>query len=180
MKIVLTFLFCLSTMIGVAQKYITKSGFTEFKASVEAFEPVEATNNSSTAVLNSETGEVAALMFIKAFKFDIALMEEHFNENYMDSNTYPKATFKGKISDFNIDNVTEKEKEFEIEGKLTIRGKEAPINTTATLKKKNDTIYVISTFSVKPGEFDIEIPSIVSSKISEKINISLNYELAKK
>ena len=80
-----------------AQKMITRSGEIKFEASVPAFEPVAATNNSVSAVLDRSNGEFAALALMKAFKFKVPLMEEHFNENYIESSKYPKATFKGKI-----------------------------------------------------------------------------------
>ena len=99
MKKVAITLFLLVSFSTFAQKYYTKTGNTKFKASVEAFEPVEATNNSTTAIINVTSGEIASLLFIKAFNFRVALMQEHFNENYMDSGTFPKATFKGLISD---------------------------------------------------------------------------------
>ena len=105
------YLLCLLLLVSVsslqAQKYITKTGNTSFKASVETFEPVEATNESTTAVLNSENGEIAALLFIKAFQFKVALMQEHFNENYMDSYQFPKATFKGKLVNFSTESLSE-------------------------------------------------------------------------
>lgn len=163
-----------------AQKYFTKTGFTEFKASVEAFEPVEAKNNSTTAILNTENGEVAALMFIKAFRFKVALMEEHFNENYMDSDKHPKATFKGKLMDFDFAELGEEEKEYEVVGDLVIKEKTKEIKTVATLKVVDDKVFVTCQFSVEPGDFDIEIPSIVKNKIAESININLEYELDKK
>ena len=95
MKKIALILFLLISFSTFAQKYFTKTGNTQFKASVEAFEPVEATNNSTTAIININSGEIASLLFIKAFNFRVALMQEHFNENYMDSSTFPKATFKG-------------------------------------------------------------------------------------
>ena len=99
MKKVAITLFLLVSFSTFAQKYYTKTGNTQFKASVEAFEPVEATNKSTTAIININSGEIASLLFVKAFNFRVALMQEHFNENYMDSGTFPKAIFKGLISE---------------------------------------------------------------------------------
>ena len=110
MKKVALVLFLLISFSTFAQKYYTKTGNTQFKASVEAFEPVEATNNSTTAIINVTSGEIASLLFVKAFNFRVALMQEHFNENYMDSSTFPKATFKGLISDFNLSDISSTEK----------------------------------------------------------------------
>ena len=104
---------CMFLTVGTvaAQKYYTKTGKTDFKASVAAFEPVEAKSNSTTAVLKVDSGEFAALLFIKSFHFKVALMEEHFNENYMDSDKFPKATFKGKLEGFNMSDLSSTAKE---------------------------------------------------------------------
>lgn len=163
-----------------AQKFFTKTGMTEFEASVEAFEPVEAKNNSTTAVLNASTGDVAALLFVKAFHFRVALMEEHFNENYMDSDKHPKATFKGKIEDFDIAKLNSEAQTFNLSGTLTIKGKSKEINTTIDLKTMDGKIHANSDFSVSPQDFDIEIPSIVRKKIAQSIKITFDYELSKK
>ena len=132
MKKVALVLFLLISFSTFAQKYYTKTGNTQFKASVEAFEPVEATNNSTTAIINITTGEIASLLFVKAFNFRVALMQEHFNENYMDSSTFPKATFKGLISDFNLSDISSTEKKYLLKGILTVRGVEKEIETPAT------------------------------------------------
>lgn len=162
-----------------AQKYFTKTGFTEFKASVEAFEPVEAKNNSTTVILDTENGEIASLLFIKAFNFRVALMQEHFNENYMDSNEHPKATFKGKLLDFNYKSI-ENSKTFKLQGVLTIKGKPKTIDTTATLSKNGENLILESSFNVSPSDFDIEIPNVVRKKIAETVDVNLSYELVKK
>ncbi|AXG72218.1 YceI-like domain protein [Kordia sp. SMS9] len=173
---------CLFLAVGTvaAQKYYTKTGTTDFKASVEAFEPVEAKSNSTTAVLKVDSGELAALLFIKSFHFKVALMEEHFNENYMDSDKFPKATFKGKLEGFNMSDLSSTAKEYNLTGTLTVRGKAKEVATTAKVSKNGDKIMVASFLSVKPQDFGIEIPSIVREKIAKEINITLNYELIEK
>ena len=102
MKTLLYFFLLLGASTFAQQKYLTKTGQISFEASVPSFEEVAAKNNSVTAILNTENGEFAALVLVKAFRFKNALMEEHFNENYAESHLYPKATFKGKIKDYNI------------------------------------------------------------------------------
>lgn len=173
---------CMFLAVGTvaAQKYYTKTGETDFKASVEAFEPVAAKSNSTTAVLKVDSGEFAALLFIKSFHFKVALMEEHFNENYMDSDKFPKATFKGKLEGFNMSDLSSTAKEYKLSGTLTVRGETKNVSTTANVSKNGDKIMVTSALSVKPQEFGIEIPSIVREKIAKEINITMNYELIKK
>ncbi|WP_299552359.1 YceI family protein [Seonamhaeicola sp.] len=163
-----------------AQKYITKSGLTDFKGSVEAFEPVEAVNESTTVLLNSENGTIAALLFIHAFRFDIALMQEHFHENYMDSDTFPKATFKGRLLDFDSTSLTEKVQTFKLKGVLNIRGIDKTIETNAKVKRLGDVLVLKGAFTVLPQDFGIDIPKIVRKKIAEQIHIKLHYELVKK
>ena len=179
-KIILSILlvsFCTSIQ---AQKYFTKTGITNFKASVDAFEPVAATSNSTTAIVNTVDGSFAALLFMKSFHFKVALMEEHFNENYMDSDKFPKGIFKGSIVDFNFSDLSETEKEYTIKGMLNIRGIDKEVESISKIKRVNGTISLTSNFSVTPQEFDIKIPNIVRKKISERINITLEYELVEK
>jgi len=161
-------------------KYFTKTGTTEFKASVDTFEPVEAVNKSTTAILNTENGNIAALLFVKAFHFEIALMEEHFNENYMDSDKFPKATFKGKIQGFDSEKLTENPSEFTIKGILNVRGIDKEIEAIAKLSKVDEKILLEANFSVLPQDFKIGIPKIVRKKIAKKIHLNLNYELIQK
>ena len=168
-----------SCQVAFAQTYFTRTGTTDFKASVEAFEPVEATNNSTTAILKTQTGDIAAQLFINAFKFRVALMQEHFNENYMDSDKYPKAVFKGNLKDFDFSSFSG-EQEYDLSGTLTVRGVKKEISSKATLKKVGDKVQMTTNFTVEPQDFDIKIPSIVRKKIADKINVSISYELVEK
>lgn len=179
MKKIIVLTLLIISQITSAQKYFTRTGVTEFKASVVAFEPVEAINKSTTVILKSDTGDIAAQLFINAFQFRVALMQEHFNENYMDSDTYPKATFRGKIQDFSIANM-DSEKKYPLKGMLTIRGKQKEINTTFSIELKDDTIILKSEFKLNPNDFGIKIPSIVRKKIAKQINITLHYEMVEK
>lgn len=171
---------CLTVcQIAISQTYFTRTGLTKFKASVEAFEPVEAKNNSTTAILKTQTGDIAAQLFINAFKFRVKLMQEHFNENYMDSDKYPKGVFRGKLKDFDLSSITT-EKEFDLEGSLTIRGAKKEISTKVKIKKDRDNYRLTAAFSVEPSDFGIKIPKVVSKKIANKINITIDYELVEK
>jgi polyisoprenoid-binding protein YceI len=163
-----------------AQKFYTKTGTTEFKASVEAFEAVEATSKSTTAILKTATGDIAALIFVKSFHFKVALMEEHFNENYLDTKDFPKATFKGKLANFNASLLTTEWKEYTMTGTLNIRGADKAVNDVIKLKKVGDKIIVSGFLLVSPSDFKIEIPGAVSSKISKEIKVIMNYELVEK
>lgn len=163
-----------------AQKYITKTGTTEFKASMDSFEPVEAINKSTTAVLDKSTGKVAALVFINAFHFDIALMGEHFNENYLMSHLFPKAKFNGNFVNFSDYTITEKEQTIQLKGSISIKGIKKALEIPVTVKEVNNVIIVDANFKLKLKDFSIEIPGAVKGKVAKNVNISLHYELKKK
>jgi len=170
--ILITMLYVCS--IGLSQeKIISKSGKIIFEASVPSFEEVKATNTNVTFVLNPATGEIASLALMKGFRFKVALMEEHFNENYIESDLYPKATFKGKIEGFDLSSLTVNPKDFIIRGKLELHGKSKDISTTARISKSISGVSILSDFSVNASDFNIEIPSLVKSKLSNKINIQI-------
>ena len=173
------YLFVLTCFSVSAQnKYITKTGIINFEASVPAFEEVAAKSNSVTAIINTENGEFAALALVKSFRFKNALMEEHFNENYAESDQFPKATFKGKIKDFNLEKT---KATYTIDGELTFHGKTKTLkDITIAIEIDKSTITMNGSFLVKASDFDIEIPKIVSQKISEDISVSFQFELQKK
>lgn len=178
-KAVLFLLFFGFIAQSFGQKYYTKTGTLDFEGSVEAFEPVKASNTTTTAILDVSTGKIAVLGLIKGFRFRNALMEEHFNENYMDSDKFPKATFNGAIAGFSINDINS-EKEYTVEGDLTIHGKTQKVTTKIYLVKNGDAIDVKTNFSVSPEDFDIKIPNIVKEKISETIKIAANFNLQKR
>ncbi len=175
--IIMTLFFALNVS---AQKYFTKTGATEFMASVEAFEPISASSTSTTAILDISTGDIAALIFVRSFHFKIALMEEHFNENYMDTKDFPKATFKGKLDRFDMTKLTSIWQEFTMTGTLNIRGVDKVINDVIKLKKVAGKIVVQGALIVAPSDFKIDIPGAVSSKIAKEIKVTMDYELVEK
>ncbi|WP_239455774.1 YceI family protein [Flavobacterium ginsenosidimutans] len=164
---------------GFAQKLITKSGNIKFQASMPSYEEVAAESKSVSAVLDQTTGDFASLVLIKGFRFKVALMEEHFNENYMESEKFPKATFKGKIEDFDSSKITNSPKNFTLKGDLTIHGKTKAVSVIVKISKAPNGVNAIGTFEAKPEDFDIEIPSLVRKKIADKIKINYNFLLAK-
>ncbi|MDG5492118.1 YceI family protein [Psychroserpens sp. SPM9] len=178
MRPILYFFLLMWFNVSAQTKYLTKTGTVSFEASVPAFEEVAAKSNSVTAIINLENGEFAALVLVKSFRFKNALMEEHFNENYAESDQFPKATFKGKLKNFNFDNT---KSSYTIDGELTFHGKTKTMKTIVISFKTNDNlITIIGEFSVKASDFNIEIPKIVSQKISEDIQVQFQFELQKK
>lgn len=171
----------LSTIVlsnGFAQdKVLTKTGITTFEASVPSFEEVKATNKNSGCVLNTKTGEIVGLILMKGFKFRLALMEEHFNENYMESDKYPKGIFKGKISNFNFDQLTSQKQDFTITGTMEIHGKSKDISIIAKISKNGNIIQLTSNFDLNTDDFGIELPILVRSKVAKKVNVFIDYKL---
>jgi len=167
---------CVFNFMDAQEKFITKTGDINFEASVPSFEEVNAKNENVSAILKS-TGEFASLALMKGFRFKVALMEEHFNENYAETSKFPKTTFRGNIEDFDISQLTENDKTYTVKGVITMHGVDKTIEVPASLKKIEDTVFLSTMFVLKPGDFDIEIPSVVSSKIAEEINVSANFEL---
>ncbi|WP_027138746.1 YceI family protein [Gaetbulibacter saemankumensis] len=180
MKHLLYFIAFLSLNIYSQEKYLTRSGKVNFEASVPSFEEVKAENNSTTAILNTANGEFAALVLVKGFRFKNALMEEHFNENYAESDKFPKASFKGTIINFSVDKLNN-EKTFKINGELTFHGKTKMFeNIAVDLKKDGEMINMTGNFKTEASEFDIKIPKIVSKKIAETIDVQFDFNLKKK
>lgn len=162
-----------------AQKYATKTGNLKFEASVDSFEEVAAENKNTSAILESSTGDIAVLALMKGFRFKVALMEEHFNENYVESDKFPKATFKGKMEDFDVSKLSSTSKIVKISGDLTLHGKTKKITANGKISKSGDKITVTGNFDVKAADFAIEIPKLVSKKVADKIKVSFDLQLAK-
>ncbi len=159
-----------------SQKLICRDGQVKFLASVpNAVEEVSATNNSVSAVLDVKTNDVAAQALIKSFKFKIPLMEEHFNENYLESDNFPKAVFKGKILNFDTSKITSTKSNYTVEGDFTMHGVTKHIKITAAISKSNNKINVNSSFTIKAQDYNIKIPSLVKQKVTDDIKIWVNF-----
>jgi len=174
--IIVTMCFLAGNLI-FAQKIMTRMGEIKFEASMPAFEEIAATNNTVSCILDQSTGDLAALALVKAFKFKAPLMEEHFNENYMESSKFPKATFKGKIVNFDAKKLSSKKTEFDLEGDLTIHGVTKKIKTKLALISNAGKTTATSSILVKPQDYNIEIPSLVKDKIADNVKVSMNFIL---
>ncbi len=173
---------CLFTITASAQTYITRNGRVTFfsKAPVEN---IEANNNEVISFLDIKKGEVAFVALIKSFKFKKALMEEHFNENYMESNTFPKANFKGVITDLSKVNFSaDGTYPVTVKGSLTIHGVTKNIEAPATVSVSQQKISAVSKFNIKVKDYNIKIPATVINNIAETISVTIDckYEPFKK
>jgi len=134
---------------------------------------VKAVNKLGTLVLEPETSTLICTVIIKDFRFKMDLMQEHFNDNYIESHRYPKAVFKGKIEKFDLKNIDETEKEYDIKGKLYLHGKSKMIAVKALMKRVPEGIQIVSTFPISVEDFNIEIPYVVANKISKTVQTDL-------
>lgn len=174
-KNLLCLLFLLSGMLH-AQKMITRTGVVKFDATVPgATDQVAATNNAVSALLDKNSGDLAIQVMIKSFRFKIPLMEEHFNENYMDSDKLPKATFKGKIVGFQPQNGT-----YDVEGDLTIHGVTQKVKTKMTLKVEGGKIHLDGTFMVKLKDYDLTVPALAKKTLAETAKLTVDLTLENK
>lgn len=174
-------LFCLFSLsfagAVMGQKYFTRDGKVSF-FSATPVENIEAHNTKGTCVLDATSGNMEFAVLIKAFQFEKALMQEHFNENYLESDKYPKASFKGQVT--NISEVNfKKDGEYtaKLKGKLTIHGVTKEIVTNGKITVKGGKVSAESTMEVVPGDYNIDIPSVVREKIAKSIKVTINVNL---
>lgn len=164
----------------LAQKYLTRTGKISFTASTP-LETIDPVNNESAAILDGATGDVIVETLVKGFKFRITLMQEHFNEEYMESDKFPKASFRGKIADIGkVDFAKDGTYQVHVSGKLTMHGVTRDVSMPATIKVAGNDVTVSAAFSVAPEDYNISIPSLVRNKIAKTVQINVNALLRKR
>jgi len=168
---------CLAGNFAHAQKWMTRTGKVSFFSSTSV-ENIEAFNNETASVVDAKTGDVVFMVPIKSFKFEKALMQEHFNENYMESDKYPKAEYKGKIVNLKDVNFS-KDGSYSVRtnGKLTMHGVTKDVVSSGTIVVKSGVATVKSKFNVSPQDYGIKIPSIAASKIASNIEVTVDSAL---
>ncbi|MBX7243142.1 MAG: YceI family protein [Bacteroidia bacterium] len=167
-----------SFALGQTQRYFTKTGNISFFSKMPV-ENIEAHNRSATCVLDASTGKIEFAVLMKGFEFEKALMQEHFNENYVESSKYPKATFKGTIANPAAVN-WKKDGTYSVtvSGDMTIKDRTNKVSAPGTITVKAGKVTAVSTFKLLLADYDIKIPGAVKDKISETIDIKVNVELA--
>jgi len=183
MKKVIVFALLIAGMshLNAQNIYMTKDGQVSF-SSQKSVENIDAINNEVNSIINTQNGEMVFQALLKGFHFQRALMEEHFNENYVESEKFPKSTFKGKISNVSAVNFS-KDGSYpvKVEGDLTLHGVTKKVSAPGTLVVKAGTIQASSKFNIKLKDFDVKIPSLVADKLSEDVDVKVDckYELKK-
>jgi polyisoprenoid-binding protein YceI len=170
-SIVITVLLVAAATITHAQMYFTTTGFAGFYSKT-SFEDIKAENNQVYAVVDLTKKSLAFSMLLNGFVFTKELMQEHFNENYVESDKYPKATFTGTFTD-NVDVSKAGENTIHVSGTITMHGVSKPFTTTATLSMESGVLVGKASFQLLPGDFNITIPSLVRNKIADKIDVHI-------
>jgi len=174
-------LMVIMAIIAIAQisfgqsRYGTKTGKISFYSD-SPLEKIEADNKQVACVLDAGTGKIEFAALIQAFQFEKALMQEHFNENYMESTKFPKAIFKGSlINPSEVKFGTAGVYKCNVAGDLTIHGVTNPAKTNAVIEVKADgSIIATADFYVSCSDYKIEIPSLVKDNISNRIQVKVN------
>jgi polyisoprenoid-binding protein YceI len=160
------------------QLYSTRSGFVGFYSKT-ALEDIKAENNQVYAIIDPAKQNLAFQLLCKGFVFPKELMQEHFNENYVESDKYPKATFSGTYTgdvQVNKDGVYK----VTVKGNLTLHNATKAIETPATIEVKSGHLLAQAEFKVKPEDFNINIPSLVRDKIDKEMSVKVNVDCASK
>jgi polyisoprenoid-binding protein YceI len=162
-----------------AQRYITKTGFIRFHSD-SPLEKIEAVNRQVNSALDITTGDFVFKVLMKSFTFEKALMQEHFNENYVESDKFPNADFKGKIT--NLSSISLKNDgtyNATVEGKLTIHGVTKEVKQTGTFEVGGGKIKGTSKFNILLSDYNISIPAAVGKNISNTVEITVDIVLDK-
>lgn len=170
-RVLVLLVFLVTTQVFTQKNFLTKEGYISF-FSHTLVEDIKADNNQVLSVIDSETGEIAVQLLMRSFLFKKALMQQHFNDSYVESHKYPKATFKGFILNFN--ELDETQSNTEIKGTLTMHGKTKEISFSAAVHKSGDTIELSGDFTLEVADFDIKIPGVVRKNIAKVIEVTFN------
>ncbi|MFK7952762.1 MAG: YceI family protein [Ekhidna sp.] len=172
-KILLITLSIVSITVS-AQRYKTTESNVKFYSSAPV-EDIEAVNTNVTSIIDTETKAVVFVVPMTSFEFEKSLMQEHFNENYLESEKYPKAIFKGKIIDWNGEMG---ESKATVEGELDLHGIKKNVSMEGTIDYQTDKMEVNSVFMIKLEDYKIKIPKAVFYNIAEEVEVTVKFEYA--
>lgn len=156
-------------------KYIDRRGHASFFSSAP-MEDIRAENDQAVSIIDAQTGEVVASMLMRSFNFRKALMEEHFNENYVESDKYPKATFRGKIVNIgDVDLTKDGNYTLDVSGEITLHGVTQPLTLKADAVVNGGTVQAKAVFPLKVKDFKIEVPRLVINNIAEVVEVTVSF-----
>lgn len=176
--IVLILMFvALSANVQAQSKYFTRNGNISFFSDGSS-EKIEAFNHKVTCVIDVATGQLEFGVLMQAFEFEKALMQEHFNENYVESEQFPKATFKGIINENTFVKYTvDGSYKVTVSGKLILHGVTKDVTTKGTIVVKGGKISALAEFKILLSDYKIEIPSLVKDKVAKEVRILVDVQL---
>lgn len=163
------------TVSSQSSEFIERQGQVTF-FSYTAVENIQAKNNQVLSLFNPNTQEIAVSILMRAFVFKKSLMHEHFNESYIESDLYPKATFNGKVIGF--DAASAEPQTYIIKGDFTLKDSTKPIDIKATITKTNDGYTISGNLDLKIDDYNIKVPPLLSPNISKKIEVMFNFNYA--
>lgn len=156
------------------EKFFTRTGHIYIITSTPLLD-LEADNNQVASILDVDSGEMVFSLLMKSFIWEEALAQEHFNENYVESDKFPKAKFKGKITNIkDLDFGKNGKNKVKISGKLSIHGKTHKVKTIGTIEVKDGKLIGYAKFKINIFDYDIQIPNIVRDKVNNIIPITIN------
>jgi polyisoprenoid-binding protein YceI len=157
---------------ALAQKYTVEKSSVIFYSHA-TIEDITAENKKSSAIFNAATKEIVFSIPISEFQFAKSLMQEHFNEKYMDTDKYPKSTFKGTVSGF--DASATGAQDAKATGKLTIHGVERDVEIPGTIEKSGDKLLFKSKFIVKLEDYKVDRPQLLWQNIAEQVEVTIDF-----
>ncbi len=161
--------------VAFSQKMMTRSGEIKFDATVPgAMDPVVAVSNTVSSIFDKSTGVLVVQGLVKSFKFKSPLMEEHYNENYMESDKFPKTSFSGKVIGYDG-----KSGSYDVEGDLTIHGATNKVKTKMAVAAGAKTA-ITGTFVIKLIDYKLEVPAMAKKTLAETAKIAIKLELENK
>ncbi len=169
-------LVAMSFKLAYDQKYYTKTGNITFFSKTDA-ENIEGVNHKVTSAFESKTGKLQFSVLMKAFEFEKALMQEHFNENYVESDKFPKASFDGKFDNIAAINFS-KDGTYQttVSGNLTIKDKTNKVSVPGNVNVKGTNVNAKAKFSILLADYNVKIPAVVKDKINKEIEIRVDLD----
>lgn len=174
-KITLLFigtLFCSSIF---AQIYIAKKCEISFFSHSPIMD-IKAVNKAAKPLINTSTGDVQIKITMTAFEFEKPLMQEHFNEEYVESEKYPNAIFKGKINE-KVDFTKDGDTKVTVTGKFNIHGVEKERTIDGIVSIEGGEIIISTKFNIHVADYNIKVPSLYVTTIAEDVEVKLNATL---
>lgn len=171
MKKLIFLLLLFATFSVSAQQLVARNGYIGF-FSKTPLENIKAESNQVVAAVDLSKQTLAFAVLVKGFLFTKELMQEHFNENYVESDKFPKATFNGTYTG-TVDVTKSGTYNVNVKGALTLHGVTKNIEVPATFQVQSGMLSSTSNFALKPQDFDIQIPSLVREKIAQQISVAV-------